>query len=1020
MLEARTLLAGMPTLWTSHGPGGGGAFFEPVIAPNGQDLWVNSDMSGIYHSDNFGQNWQMIPFHNAAGGVSAYRYSEVVLTSDPNILYIADSRRGMVKSIDGGATWDVVSGWSDGSAYWMTADPANPNRLVVANWDKLYLSTNGGTSFAMVYQSPEADFYIGGVFWDGTTIYLGSSDGLLTSTSNGAGWDVSAVRGGQPILSFAGAKQGATTRLIALTTPYQPGGDTNPQDLDFGGLYRLDVGGRWTELSVPSGSDVRFVAMARNNISVAYLAGADINGMTQVFKTTNGGSTWTDVFRTGYSGDGATPNHNIHTGYEGLQGDFDYWWGGMPFGLSVAPNDANKAIISDYGFVHVTSDGGTFWHQAYTSSADENPPGAVTPKHKAYHGVGLEDTSTKWLQWTSSTSIFAGYTDTIGFRSTDGGASWATPTWNGLATNTVYQSAVGLDGKLYAATSNVHDMYMAPYLTDARCNPAAQTGRVIVSTDHGATWTQIHDFGHPVVWVQPDPANANRMYASVVDGPGSTSSGVYGGIWVTNNLNLGASSIWTKLPKPPRTEGHPYSIRILNDGAIVVSFSARRAGDPEAFTRSSGVFYSTNGGTTWQDRTLISSGGYGTPDMSYYTRDVMIDPTDPTQNTWYAGVFNGWGGKGNETGDVYRTADRGLNWTRMEVYRSSGYPSGDGINVQSVSINPVTREMYVTTDGSGMLYAPDARKSGLSYTDFVDMTVFPFAGPDRVFTNPYDGRDVWVTTFGGGLWRGGAGPDTVTATALGTTQIQVQWADNSANEAGFEIDRATNPAFTQNLVTTTAAMNATSTTITGLSPITTYYFRVRAVNGRQKSVNSAVASATTASDAPEVSSVAINQGASQRSLVRRIDVVFSEAVTLNAGAVTVKLSSGAAIPGVTVGVSNPSADQRSYILTFSGPSVVNGSLPDGVYDLVISAASVHDLDDHVMVANYTQRFHRLFGDSNGDRRVNLVDYRRVRLTLNRSSGQALFDEVLDYDGNGVVDALDLAQFRRRFGARFVY
>jgi hypothetical protein len=33
--------------------------------------------------------------------------------------------------------------------------------------------------------------------------------------------------------------------------------------------------------------------------------------------------------------------------------------------------------------------------------------------------------------------------------------------------------------------------------------------------------------------------------------------------------------------------------------------------------------------------------------MRYWTKDVVIDPHDATQNTWYAGVWSGWGGPPN-------------------------------------------------------------------------------------------------------------------------------------------------------------------------------------------------------------------------------------------------------------------------------------------------------------------------------------------------------------------------------------
>jgi len=88
-------------------------------------------------------------------------------------------------------------------------------------------------------------------------------------------------------------------------------------------------------------------------------------------------------------------------------------------------------------------------------------------------------------------------------------------------------------------------------------------------------------------------------------------------------------------------------------------------------------------------------------------------------------------------------------------------------------------------------------------------------------------------------------PGALGATAVSSNQINLTWTDNSSNETGFQIDRATNSGFTANLVTSTVAANATSTSITGLLAGTTYYFRVRAVSGQSGSSYSASADATT-------------------------------------------------------------------------------------------------------------------------------------------------------------------------------
>src|SRR5207302_1971722 len=73
-----------------------------------------------------------------------------------------------------------------------------------------------------------------------------------------------------------------------------------------------------------------------------------------------------------------------------------------------------------------------------------------------------------------------------------------------------------------------------------------------------------------------------------------------------------------------------------------------------------------------------------------------------------------------------------------------------------------------------------------------------------------------------------ATPSNLTAVAASSSQINLSWTNNASNQTGFQVDRATNSRFSQGLVTVTVAANVTSYSATGLSPSTTYYFRVRA------------------------------------------------------------------------------------------------------------------------------------------------------------------------------------------------
>ncbi|UYQ95238.1 fibronectin type III domain-containing protein [Chitinophaga horti] len=74
-----------------------------------------------------------------------------------------------------------------------------------------------------------------------------------------------------------------------------------------------------------------------------------------------------------------------------------------------------------------------------------------------------------------------------------------------------------------------------------------------------------------------------------------------------------------------------------------------------------------------------------------------------------------------------------------------------------------------------------------------------------------------------------AAPSTVKATALTYNKIGLTWADNSNDETGFEIYRATSNYGTYALIGTAAA-NATSFTDTTVNPVTTYFYQVQAIN----------------------------------------------------------------------------------------------------------------------------------------------------------------------------------------------
>jgi hypothetical protein len=76
-----------------------------------------------------------------------------------------------------------------------------------------------------------------------------------------------------------------------------------------------------------------------------------------------------------------------------------------------------------------------------------------------------------------------------------------------------------------------------------------------------------------------------------------------------------------------------------------------------------------------------------------------------------------------------------------------------------------------------------------------------------------------------------AAPSNLAASNITQTTLTLTWQDNSNNEAGFIVQRATNSSFTKNLVETTVGPDVTSFDDSGLKKNTTYYYRVLAFNG---------------------------------------------------------------------------------------------------------------------------------------------------------------------------------------------
>jgi hypothetical protein len=103
-------------------------------------------------------------------------------------------------------------------------------------------------------------------------------------------------------------------------------------------------------------------------------------------------------------------------------------------------------------------------------------------------------------------------------------------------------------------------------------------------------------------------------------------------------------------------------------------------------------------------------------------------------------VFQGWGSVAVQgTGGLFKTTDRGLNWTKIS----------NEFRVNSVTIAPNNPNiLYYTTETKGLWYSTNATSVAPTFSV---VTSYPFRQPMRTFFNPNNQDEVWITSFGAGM-----------------------------------------------------------------------------------------------------------------------------------------------------------------------------------------------------------------------------------------------------------------------------
>ncbi len=367
------------------------------------------EKGGLYVSSNAGKSWSKVSSDHRLIQ-RAWYYIEVFADPvDENTVYVLSAPA--LRSIDGGKTWEVLSG-THGDYHDLWINPNNPRNMVIANDGGAAITFNRGETWSTQSNMPTAQFY------------RVSVDNLFPYNLYGGQQDNTSVR----IASRSMGRRGITRR----DWTYAAGGESaflayDPDDpkLVLGGSYLgtievLDIDAKAsTEIMA---APIQYLGMEARQMKYLYNWNAPIirsqheektfyHAAQYLLRTRDMGLTWEEVSPDltrnddTKQGNGGGPYTNEAVGAENY-GTISY----------VIESPHEKGIIwtgSDDGYVQLTKDGGTTWSNVTPKGLEECLINAID--------ISPHDPATAYIATTRYK--FNDYTPGL-YKTTDFGKSW--------------------------------------------------------------------------------------------------------------------------------------------------------------------------------------------------------------------------------------------------------------------------------------------------------------------------------------------------------------------------------------------------------------------------------------------------------------------------------------------------------------------------------------------------------------------------------------------------------------------
>lgn len=496
------------TTWSAAGAGPSGTVRKILIHPTNNSLVFATATNGIWRSVNAGASWTQV--HSGSKEDIEFKPDDV------NIMYATGN--DVYRSADNGVTWTLVTtaqGITNTGRTLVSVTPANPNYVYIAQasgslFGRMYKSTDAGLTFTTTVVGSPAS---------GTNYFGYETNGTGTSgqATYDMAMDVSPTNAAEVhiagIICWKSLDEAASfTAVTAWSLPNSIGYNhadvhglffinSNLYSISDGGLYKsINNGEDWTDLSTGLGIRQFYrIASSQTNATVI-TGGAQDNGTAA--KQASG--TWVDWL-----------------GADGMEG------------LVSPTNHLNLWGTSQNGSIYRSTNGGNSYSGLPRPSAGQ----WVTPL--AIHP-------------TNETIVYGGWTGV--YKSTNSGSSW-TNISSGVITTTLADLAVAPSDPNYIYASNGATLYVttndgATWVTRSApatindiavdpTNPSkiwiacnSTTNRVMVSTDAGATFTNVS-------------ANLPAIVARAVVVDDNTPRGIYVGMNIGVYYKTEPDANWT-------------------------------------------------------------------------------------------------------------------------------------------------------------------------------------------------------------------------------------------------------------------------------------------------------------------------------------------------------------------------------------------------------------------------------------------------------------------------------------------